>query len=324
MALSESSGCDVRQIINVLQMARSSDKGMSDFCEESCNKDRKCMIGPFEAIWPMFSKADVDKTKIDSRLDLFFVDYSMVPMIVQENYLSYRPAGAKNIVDELEAASKAADSIAESDLVMPYIRGASQNWSLLPFYGVQSTVAPGYHMRCENGQGPRRQGWDANAIKFPGLLGKMSNANKRNRILRELQARTRHKASTPAAGMRQDYLPALRRMITKPLIDNGKEGISATIEAMNEYGINREDYDTLGDFMFKDDPSPMNQIATAVKTAFTRAWNQSQKDWQQVTKKGKKGAKSSAPATKAPMKSSAQDDEDDFIDDAEDDMDFMI
>ena len=89
-------------------------------------------------------------------------------LCLQENYLSYRPATAKNIVDELEAASMAADSIAESDLCMPYIRGASQNWSLLPFYGMGSTVAPAFHMRCENGQGPRRQGWDANAIKFPG------------------------------------------------------------------------------------------------------------------------------------------------------------
>ena len=71
------------QIINVLQMARSSDKGMSDFCNENSKKDRCNMIGPFEAIWPLFGKAEIEKTKIDARLDMFFVDYSMVPMIVQ-------------------------------------------------------------------------------------------------------------------------------------------------------------------------------------------------------------------------------------------------
>ena len=48
------------------------------------------MIGPFEAIWPLFGKAEIEKTKIDARLDMFFVDYSMVPMIVQVACMSSR------------------------------------------------------------------------------------------------------------------------------------------------------------------------------------------------------------------------------------------
>ena len=40
-----------------------------------------------------------------------------------------------------------------------------------------------------------------------------------------------------------------------------QEGIADTIQAMEEYGINREDYDTLGDFMFKVvAPSPTELV----------------------------------------------------------------
>jgi hypothetical protein len=93
----------------------------------------------------------------------------------------------------------------------------------------------------------------------------MSNANKRNRILgtlqvelglfsterKRLQAHTRMCASTPRAGMRLDYLPSLRNMLVKPMLDNGKDGIVEAMEAMELYGMDREDYDTLGEFVFK-------------------------------------------------------------------------
>lgn len=84
----------------MLQMAQCSSKGMSDFSDDSSKKDRQacfsptttflvdsmcvqCMLGPFDVIWPLFSKEEVSKTAIDKRIDYFFVDYSMVPMIVQ-------------------------------------------------------------------------------------------------------------------------------------------------------------------------------------------------------------------------------------------------
>eukprot|EP00658_Telonema_sp_P-2_P079418 TRINITY_DN7664_c0_g2_i2.p1 TRINITY_DN7664_c0_g2~~TRINITY_DN7664_c0_g2_i2.p1 ORF type:complete len:702 (-),score=174.72 TRINITY_DN7664_c0_g2_i2:239-2185(-) len=323
VAAAESSGCDVRQVINVLQMAQTSSKGMSDYNNESSKKDRKCMLGPFDVIWPLFSADDVKASRIDERIDYFFVDYSMVPMIVQENYLAYQPATAKNVVDDLEAASRAADAMAEADTVMPHIRGANQNWGLLPFYGVQSTVAPAYHRRCAVGGGPRTQGWIPNSIKFPGILGKMSNANKRNRILGTLQAHTRMCASTPRAGMRLDYLPSLRNMLVKPMLDNGKDGIVEAMEAMELYGMDREDYDTLGEFVFKEYPNPMDNVPTVVKTAFTKAWNQRQKEFVQVAKgkKGKKGAKSTPVKAETVVKE--EESEDDFIDD-EVDLEMMM
>eukprot|EP00656_Telonema_subtile_P008036 TRINITY_DN13771_c0_g3_i1.p1 TRINITY_DN13771_c0_g3~~TRINITY_DN13771_c0_g3_i1.p1 ORF type:complete len:744 (-),score=224.28 TRINITY_DN13771_c0_g3_i1:81-2312(-) len=321
VSAAESSGCDVRQVINVLQMAQSSAAGMADYSEESSKKDRQCMLGPFDVVWPLFSREEVSKTSINQRIDYFFVDFSMVPMIVQENYLAYRPASAKNVVDELDAVSRAADAIAESDLTTPYIRGANQNWGLLPFAGVQSTVAPAYHMRCEAGGGPRSQGWQANSIKFPGILGKMSSTNKRHRILSLLQAHTRHRASTDKAGMRLDYLPRFRHMITDPLVNRGKEGIVEAMEKMELYGIDREDYDTLTEVVFKEDHNPVNDIPTAVKTAFTRAWNQRQKDFVQVSKGKKKGAKA---ATSLPEeKPATQNEDEDFIDDEEDDHQYM-
>ena len=141
---------------------------------------------------------------------MFFVDYAMVPMIVQENYLSYRPIKSEGLPPKqsqlaaLEAASAAADAIALGDTVSQYTRGSNQVWALLPYQGIWSAVEPGSHMQCGANGGPREQGWHNNAIKFPSILGKISNSNKRQRLLKEIQARTRTVSSADRESMRMD------------------------------------------------------------------------------------------------------------------------
>jgi len=129
MRLAEAAGQDVRQIINIMQMARSNPKVLQSNFDDDKAKDSKNMLGPFDAIWPLFNKESVLKQDLNARSDFFFVDYSMVPMIVQENYLSYTPAQAEGLPPKqaqlatLEAASAAADAIALGDTISPLLRG---------------------------------------------------------------------------------------------------------------------------------------------------------------------------------------------------------
>lgn len=72
--------------------------------------------------------------------DLFFIDYDLVPTIVQENYLSSMQ-NYKNELEDIERMADAADFISQGDLLNLQIR-QNQNWALLPDYGTMSTVAP--------------------------------------------------------------------------------------------------------------------------------------------------------------------------------------
>lgn len=119
------------------------------------------------------------------KADLFFHDYSLAPLFVQENYIHVKPAAAGwvngasivgawmklygnqmeyvgnnmarwssprgNMEKHLVLLSKAADSICDGDLVDRQIR-SKQNWSLLPTQ-VNSTfhfhcLIPAFHSIC--------------------------------------------------------------------------------------------------------------------------------------------------------------------------------
>ena len=89
---------------------------------------------------------------LNEKSDLFFHDYSMASLFVQENYLNARPQSSRytvttisiylvkifvvhisrgNIVATLRCISKAADSLCDGDLVEHKIRSSSY-WGLLP------------------------------------------------------------------------------------------------------------------------------------------------------------------------------------------------
>jgi replication factor C subunit 1 len=47
--------------------------------------------GPWEVIRKVFSAEEHKKMSMNDKSDLFFYDYSMAPLFVQENYLSVKP-----------------------------------------------------------------------------------------------------------------------------------------------------------------------------------------------------------------------------------------
>ena len=88
--LIESVGNDIRQVLNALQMiSRSKSKvsiRYSDMKEriKTINKDSILRMTPFTGVQELFNQ----KKPFNRRYEAFFVDYSLVPLMVQENYVN--------------------------------------------------------------------------------------------------------------------------------------------------------------------------------------------------------------------------------------------
>ncbi len=109
----------------------------------------------------------------------------------------------------------------------------------------------------------------------------------------ELQMHMRSVVSGDKSQVMMDYVPALQRLLTKPLIDqeqaclsfffsfsfvfvaintSQKEGIDPVIELMDEYCITREDWDSVMDLCSGGSEPILKQINSNVKSAFTRKY----------------------------------------------------
>ncbi|XP_016145085.1 replication factor C subunit 1-like [Sinocyclocheilus grahami] len=88
---------DIRQVLHNLSMWSAKDKVMTyDQAKADANNARKDMkLGPFDVCRKVFASGEesAHMTLID-KSDLFFHDYSLAPLFVQENYLHVRPAAA--------------------------------------------------------------------------------------------------------------------------------------------------------------------------------------------------------------------------------------
>ncbi|KTF86469.1 hypothetical protein cypCar_00011594 [Cyprinus carpio] len=218
--------------------------------------------GPFDVCRKVFASGEeTAHMSLIDKSDLFFHDYSLAPLFVQENYLHVRPAAAGgNLKNHLVLLSKTADSICDGDLVDKQIR-SRQAWSLLPTQAIYASVLPGELMRGYMSQFPT----------FPSWLGKFSSAGKHSRIIQELASHMSLKTLSSKEAINLDYLPYFRSAILEPLQSQGSEGASQSVKLMDDYDIIKED----------------------VKAAFTRAYNKESHLMPyslQVVKKSRKGA----------------------------------
>merc|ERR1719282_1491129 len=94
------------------------------------SKKTSIKVGPWDVCKKVFSQEDRKTMSFIDKSDLYFRDYNLSGLIVQENYLSSKPAAAGGDKKKMmQLVSKAADSIAQGDLVDKTIR-SGMNWSL--------------------------------------------------------------------------------------------------------------------------------------------------------------------------------------------------
>lgn len=209
----------------------------------------------------VFSAEEHKTMTFNDKSDLFFHDYNITPLLVQENYLKVKPKCDK--LELLNRVALTADALSFGDLVEKKIR-SSQAWSLLPTQAVFSCVLPGEYM----------EGSITSAINFPGWLGKNSRASKRKRLAQEVHDHTRMSTSGSRLSVRLDYAPFLIQAIVRPLKEKGFDGVPEALAVIKEYRLLREDIDALLELTtWPRMSNPWESIDSKVKAALTRAYN---------------------------------------------------
>lgn len=289
----ESCQGDLRMTLNALQLisanpgalARPNDtvtgpKGGNSTALESHLRSaaKDVTLGPFDVVPRIFGtivKPDGRAaTSFEDRLEHYFVDYSLVPLFVFQNYVKAKSRGPLATADKRQALSDlkslrlAAQSICDADVIGATIF-SKQNFSLLPVHGVLSTMRPAALLNSHS-----------TAVEFPMILGKGSSQRKRLGLLSELSAEmytTTGGAGPTGVGL--DYLSLLARNVTEPLVTQQQAGIPTVLQFMEEYGISREGRESILEIAeLKQDKSDKknglgSNITATTKSAFTRAYN---------------------------------------------------
>lgn len=267
--LVQATGNDIRQIINLMSTVSKTQKVIGHENTKAIAESWKkhVVLKPFEITstllgGPIFSPSS--KSTMNDKLDLYFNDIDFAPLMIQENYLMTLPQVLSKS-EHLKRIAKAADCISQSDSINSLIRSSEQQWSLLPFHGVMSTVAPAAQV---NGRITSR-------INFSSWLGNNSKSMKNQRLLQEVQYHTRLRTSTSKSELRLDYVPAMREAFTRPLIEEGEEGIAPVIEYMDHYYLSKDDWDSILGFGVgaAEEKALLSKINTKVKSAMTRKYN---------------------------------------------------
>ena len=275
--LCEKNGNDIRSILNNLEFYG------SDTIESKNDKDSTLRLDLFSATQKLIGNK---KASLDEAANLVFVDYNMVPLMVQEAYIN----SSRN---SLEDACRAAEFISAGDIMDKRIH-RTHDWNLLPHY-VQSIVSAA---KTVSGPAPFQI--------FPSWLGKNSKRLKHKRYIDDLSS----KIFCSNDDFRLDYADSIQNILLSPLkVD--KPDIKASIKIMDELRFTRDDLmDNLQEVMLEK-----VEIPTKVKTAFTREYNKAHPD--------KKATKALKKLSANDMDVEDEDEEDEDVQEVEEDIQML-
>lgn len=102
-------------------------------------KDEQNMLTPFEAATKMLNKKDFNNLPLHKKLNLFFIDFEILPLLIYENYLT--AYGQNQALEDVKRMALSADSISVGDCLNTSMR-TDNEWTLLPNVGMCSCVYP--------------------------------------------------------------------------------------------------------------------------------------------------------------------------------------
>jgi len=128
-ALAESCGSDMRMVLNQLQMLAQTPvyqvagvkyMDMKQKLHEM-EKDQNLMLTPFDACRKLLTTSEGARMSFRQRLELYFVDYSLMGLLVQQNYL--KSVERKPVDNELlQRCAYSADLMTVGDIINSRIR----------------------------------------------------------------------------------------------------------------------------------------------------------------------------------------------------------
>ncbi|KAI3939095.1 hypothetical protein MKX01_001963 [Papaver californicum] len=233
-------------------------------------------ISPFTAVDKLFG-FNGGKLRMDERVDLCMSDADLVPLLIQENYLNYRPSAVgkdENGIKRMNMIARAAESIGSGDIVNVQIR-RYQQWQLFQTSSLASSIVPASLL---HGQREILEQGERNFNRFGGWLGKNSTMGKNMRLLEDVHVHllASRESISHRETLRVDYFPLIRKHLTDPLRSLPKdEAVQKVVEFMDAYSISQEDYDSIMELsQFKKHPNPLEGIQPAFKAALTKAYKQ--------------------------------------------------
>lgn len=239
---------------------------------QSSSKDED--ISPFVAVDKLFG-FNAGKLRMDERFDLSMSDPDLVPLLVQENYINYRPSAAgkdDNGLKRMSLLARAAESIADGDIMNVQIR-RYQQWQLSQASSLSSCIIPASLL---HGQRETLEQGERNFNRFGGWLGKNSTMGKNYRLLEDMHVHllASRESYLGRSTLRLDYLTLLSKQLTHPVRVLPKdEAVEKVVKFMDAYSISQEDFDAILEISkFKGHPSPMDGVQPAVKAALTKAY----------------------------------------------------
>ncbi|CAD8143182.1 unnamed protein product [Paramecium octaurelia] len=249
--------CDIRQSINMLELQKFQ-SNTKLFQPYGFKKDKVCVFNTFNAAVSLLNRDQRKQMSLRDMLDMFFLDYDLIPLIIQDSYIL---SNHKDIND----IAKAAELIAEGDIISKKIR-KEQQWSLMPSFGFLSSVYPSTIV-----------GEQMDFPKFPSWLGKNSTANKIKRERHQIKNRL-----APITYLTSDiklyskYLfQLIKQLLELKVIRNDRDAVWNVVQIMEEYRITpdllKED---LHDQIFnpvKD--NLLNTVNAQIKTQLTKMYN---------------------------------------------------
>ncbi|KAJ9111852.1 hypothetical protein QFC20_002439 [Naganishia adeliensis] len=238
-----STQADIRQILNLLSTWKLSREDMSFNEAKELGKDSQkfTVQTPFSILPQLlgpYAFSATNRSTLNDRMDLYYQDFSFVPLFMQENYIRQVPARAPGADPEaklkaLDLMSKAADSISDGDLLDRLIHR---------------------------------------------YLGQNSKRTKMARQLGDVQIKMRLKVTGSRDEIRQDYMPLLSSKVVLPLTSkkgSADELVDQIMPYLDEYYLNKEDWDVLVDLGVgdMDGEAMLKKIPTQTKSTFTRIYN---------------------------------------------------
>ena len=255
---------DIRQIINYLDLCSRSKKYLSDLKSNSENvkKDKSVTVGSFEICKILLNRIETAKLNFGQKLDLFFVDFDLIPNMIYENYILTEIINnnSPNKTESLSKIIQGLDHMSLGDVIEDRMK-SQMDWSLLPDKGIHSTVIPSCIFSSYLG-----------FPKFPESYNKISRMIKINRELRELK---KIFPNYSLFEIQTIVSPLFFNIIIDKLINEGKNGLDKIVNILAFYGMNANMFkESLLDLQSKENQNMYSKINNSIKTTLTKKLNE--------------------------------------------------
>lgn len=268
----ESTNGDMRQMLNALQLLSKTYKRIQflDLKKElnNSNKNIQSLANPFEITLKLLNFHESSKLKIREIMDLFFVDYELIPFFISENYTNVFNDNDKstNWINKWIAYSQISYDLALSEKIK-YNMKTTMDFSLLPHYSILSCVCPVMRIKM-------LKAYMSGRINFPSAFGKISTFNKNKRLLNEVCFNMSYKLNVcPKHMVTSGFLNYIYAQIISPL---QKSNIPKAIQLMEEYNVTKEMItENIPCLRLPTQENLYDKLDSKIKAAFTRQYNAS-------------------------------------------------